>query len=111
MNAERDVCPNCGDRLINHRTDRQVVSTQREVLLSWFICVRCSHVALREWSVEEQIAPTEAKSTRGRRPHRSLCQGSNDQDNRCGEDRRQKEGRPRAAWERRQGPDRRGSPA
>ncbi len=87
MNAERDVCPNCGDRLISHRTDRQVVSTQREVLLSWFICVRCGHVALREWSVEEQAAPTEAKSMRGRRPHRLLCQGSNDQDNRRGEDR------------------------
>ncbi|MDQ2743411.1 MAG: hypothetical protein M3Z66_14120 [Chloroflexota bacterium] len=111
MNAERDECPNCGDRLISHRTDRQVVSTQREVLLSWFICVRCGHVALREWSVEEQAAPTEAKSMRERRPHRPLCHGSNDQDNRRREDRRQKEGRPRATWERRQGPDRRGSPA
>ena len=111
MNAERDLCPNCGDRLISHRTDRQVVSKQREVLLCWFICVRCSHVALREWSVEEQPAPTEVKSTRARRPHLSLCQGWSGKDNRRGEDRRQKEGRPRAAWERRQGPDRRGSPA
>jgi len=110
VNAERDVCPNCGDRLISHRTDRQVISTQREVLLCWFICESCSHVALREWSVEEQVAPTEAKSTRARRPHLSLCPGSNGKDNRRREDRRQEEGRPRAARERRDGEDRRGSP-
>ena len=111
MNADRDVCPNCGDRLTSHRTDRQVVSRQREVLLFWFICESCSHVALREWSVEEQVAPTEATSTRARRPHLPLCHRSNDQDNRHGDDRRQKEGHPRAVWERRQGQDRRDSPA
>jgi len=111
MDAERDVCPNCGDRLVSHRTDRQVVSRQREVTLCWFICVRCSHVALREWSVEEQLAPTEAKSTRARRPHLLLCQGWSGKDKRRGEDRRQNRGCPRATWERREGPDRRSSPA
>ena len=50
------VCPNCGNRLVSHRTDRQTVG-QREVVLQWNICQRCRHVALREWSFEDGARP------------------------------------------------------
>lgn len=44
------VCPNCGDQVVDYRTDRQTTSG-REVILSWTICIACSHVGLKKWMV------------------------------------------------------------
>ena len=42
------ICPNCGHRLVNHRTDRRTVG-EREVVMQWSACPRCRHVALEKW--------------------------------------------------------------
>jgi hypothetical protein len=42
-------CPNCGNNLTSYKTDRQSAG-EREVVLQWAMCERCSHVALRDWS-------------------------------------------------------------
>jgi hypothetical protein len=51
-----DHCPNCGDRLVDYRTDRQSAGT-RDVLLSWIICVGCRHVGLKQWSFADTRVP------------------------------------------------------
>ena len=43
-------CPNCADRLVDYRTDRQSAGG-REVILSWTICTGCRHVGLKKWMV------------------------------------------------------------
>lgn len=48
-------CPNCGDRLVAYRRDRQSAG-QARVLLQWAICEGCQHVALLEWQfLEDRI--------------------------------------------------------
>jgi hypothetical protein len=54
------VCPNCGDQLVDFRTDRQSTGG-REVILSWTMCSRCRHVALKKWMVAH---PENANSQR-----------------------------------------------
>lgn len=44
------VCPNCGDQLVDYRTDRQSTGG-REVILSWMICSTCRHVGLKKWMI------------------------------------------------------------
>jgi hypothetical protein len=51
------VCPNCGDRLVDYRTDRQLTGG-REVILNWTICCGCRHVGLKSWMVAHTANPT-----------------------------------------------------
>lgn len=44
------TCPNCGDDLLDYRTDRQSTGG-REVILSWTMCTGCRHVGLKKWMV------------------------------------------------------------
>lgn len=44
------VCPNCGDQLVDYRTDRQSTGG-REAILTWMICSRCRHVGLKKWMI------------------------------------------------------------
>lgn len=50
------VCPNCGDQLVDYRTDRQSTGG-REVVLSWSICSRCRHVGLKKWMLAHAENP------------------------------------------------------
>jgi hypothetical protein len=56
------VCPNCGDELVDYRTDRQSTGG-REVILSWTMCSGCRHVGLKKWMVAHAGNPNPQRQT------------------------------------------------
>lgn len=49
---ERLQCPNCTERMVPFRSDRQRVG-RRGIVLRWSICQRCRHVGLTHWQYED----------------------------------------------------------
>lgn len=54
MAIEHNACPDCGHDLVTFRTERQQ-TRHRLVELQWSICLRCRHVALKNWSVLAEL--------------------------------------------------------
>lgn len=67
MRTDALACPNCGGRLETHRKETQPAG-KRFVRLHWVICPVCRHVALHDWSLYDEIAPTVGARSEGRGP-------------------------------------------
>jgi ssDNA-binding Zn-finger/Zn-ribbon topoisomerase 1 len=56
-----EVCPNCGDHLIDLRHERQTAGS-RVILLSWSICRQCHHVQLSAWEWDDSVGDRDCQT-------------------------------------------------
>lgn len=69
-------CPNCGQRMVPFRLDRQRAG-RRTVELRWSICEGCRHVGLTNWQYEDTpVAEPTIETERVPRKERSPRTGT-----------------------------------
>jgi hypothetical protein len=67
MRTNASVCPNCGGWLETHREETQPAGG-RFVHLHWVICRACRHVALRDWSIFDELTAAATARVNGHEP-------------------------------------------